>query len=354
MAVSGGVDSGTAAKLLTDAGNECIGCTMKLFSNDDAGLERSRTCCSLEDAEDAAGVCRRLGMRHYVFNFSDVFRKRVMEPFAADYCSGCTPNPCIACNRFLKFGRLLERAEVLGCSHVATGHYARIARRGDRFLLKKALDASKDQSYVLYAMDQRQLAHTLFPLGELTKTQVRRIAAQAGFVNAEKPDSQDICFAPDGDYAAAIGRITGRQAQPGDFIGTDGRLLGRHRGIVHYTVGQHRGLGLSLPEKRFVCRICPEDNTVVLGPEAALYRRTVLVPAFHWIGGEVPAQPLHGQARLRYRQPEQPVLAQPLGGQAVLLYFDRPQRAVTPGQAAVLYDGDTVLGGVIGREQPPE
>ena len=149
MAVSGGVDSGTAAKLLTDAGNKCIGCTMKLFSNDDAGLERSRTCCSLEDAEDAAGVCRRLGMWHYVFNFSDVFRKRVMEPFAADYCSGCTPNPCIACNRFLKFGRLLERAEVLGCRYVATGHYARIERQDGRWLLKKAADPGKDQSYVL-------------------------------------------------------------------------------------------------------------------------------------------------------------------------------------------------------------
>ena len=354
-AMSGGVDSSAAAMLLKNEGNECIGCTMKLFSNEDAGLERSRGCCSLEDVEDAAAVCRRLGMRHYVFNFSDVFRKTVMEPFAAAYCEGCTPNPCIDCNRFLKFGKLLERAAVLGCSHVATGHYARIGRQDGRFVLKRALDETKDQSYVLYAMDQQQLAHTRFPLGELTKAQVRRMAAQAGFVNADKPDSQDICFAPDGDYAAAIARITGRPAQPGDFVGMDGRPLGRHRGIVHYTVGQHRGLGLSLPERRYVCAIRPEDDTVVLGPEAALYRRTVLVPAFHWISGEAPAQPVRGQAKLRYRQPAQPVLAQPLDEGAVLLCFDTAQRAVTPGQAAVLYDGDVVLGGgVIGREQPPE
>ena len=352
VAMSGGVDSSVAAKLLADAGNDCIGCTMKLYTNEDAGISCAHTCCSLDDVEDARSVACRLKMPYYVFNFSDDFREKVMEKFICSYLDGITPNPCIDCNRYMKFRRLFDRAQVLGCDHIATGHYARITQENGRYFLKKALDASKDQSYVLYDMTQEQLAHTLFPLGELRKAETRRIAEEAGFLNAKKPDSQDICFVPDGDYARVIELHTGKKAEPGDFIDRDGRILGRHEGIIRYTIGQHRGLGLSLPEKRYVCRICPQDNTVVLGGAEELYRSSVPVGQMHWISGETPQAPLRCKAKLRYRQPEQPAWAEPLPGGRLLLRFDEPQRAVTPGQAAVLYDGDTVLGGgVIEREE---
>ena len=352
VAMSGGVDSSVAAKLLADAGNDCIGCTMKLYTNEDAGISRAHTCCSLDDVEDARSVACRLKMPYYVFNFSDDFREKVMEKFICSYLDGITPNPCIDCNRYMKFRRLFDRAQVLGCDHIATGHYARITQENGRYFLKKALDASKDQSYVLYDMTQEQLAHTLFPLGELRKAETRRIAEEEGFLNAKKPDSQDICFVPDGDYARVIELHTGKKAEPGDFIDRDGRILGRHEGIIRYTIGQHRGLGLSLPEKRYVCRICPRDNTVVLGGAEELYRSSVPVGQMHWISGETPQAPLRCKAKLRYRQPEQPAWAEPLPDGRLLLRFDEPQRAVTPGQAAVLYDGDTVLGGgVIEREE---
>ena len=345
VAMSGGVDSSVAAKLLTDGGHTCIGCTMKLYGNEDAGISRAHTCCSLDDVEDARSVACRLGMPYYVFNFSDSFREKVIGKFIDSYCRGITPNPCIDCNRYMKFDKLFERAKVLGCDHVATGHYARITFENGKYLLKKAADPSKDQSYVLYDMTQEQLAHTLFPLGGLCKAETRRIAEESGFLNAEKPDSQDICFVPNGDYAAVIELHTGKKAEPGDFVDSSGRVLGRHNGIIRYTIGQHRGLGLHLPEKKYVCRICPESNTVVLGDEEELYRREVLVGQFRWISGEAPREAIRCKAKLRYRQPEQWTRAEPADGGIVRLTFDEPQRAVTPGQAAVLYDGDTLLGG---------
>ena len=232
VAMSGGVDSSVAAKLLADAGNCCTGCTMKLYTNEDAGIPRGHTCCSLDDVEDARSVAARLGMRYYVFNFSEDFEEKVIGKFVSSYRHGRTPNPCIDCNRFMKFDKLFERARLLGCDHVATGHYARIEEQNGKFILKKALDASKDQSYVLYTMTQEQLAHTLFPLGALPKTQTRAIAEEAGFWNAHKPDSQDICFVPDGDYAAAIERLTGEKSEPGDFVDRQGHVLGRHGGII--------------------------------------------------------------------------------------------------------------------------
>ena len=274
VAMSGGVDSSVAAKLLADAGNCCTGCTMKLYTNEDAGIPRGHTCCSLDDVEDARSVAARLGMRYYVFNFSEDFEEKVVGKFVSSYRHGRTPNPCIDCNRFMKFDKLFERARLLGCDHVATGHYARIEEQNGEYILKKALDASKDQSYVLYTMTQEQLAHTLFPLGALPKTQTRAIAEEAGFWNAHKPDSQDICFVPDGDYAAAIERLTGERSEPGDFVDRQGHVLGRHSGIIRYTVGQHRGLGLGQSEKRYVCALCPEENTVVLGGADELFSRT--------------------------------------------------------------------------------
>ena len=345
VAMSGGVDSSVAAKLLTDAGNDCIGCTMKLYANEDAGISRAHTCCSLNDVEDARSVAHRLHMPYYVFNFSDDFREKVIGKFIRCYQEGLTPNPCIDCNRYMKFDRLFERAKILGCDHVATGHYARIAFEDGHYVLKKALDLSKDQSYVLYDMTQEQLAHTLFPLGELCKAQTRRIAEEADFLNAEKPDSQDICFVPNGDYAAVIELHTGKKAAPGDFVDKTGRVLGRHGGIIRYTIGQHRGLGLSLPEKKYVCDICPETNTVVLGDAEDLYRRDVRVGALRWIAGQAPGERFRCKAKLRYRQAEQPALAELQADGTLLLHFDEPQRAATPGQAAVFYDGDVVLGG---------
>ena len=345
VAMSGGVDSSVAAKLLVEAGAHCTGCTMKLYTNEDAGLSRGHTCCSLDDVEDARSVAAKLGMHYYVFNFAEDFEEKVIGKFVRSYLAGRTPNPCIDCNRCMKFDRLFDRADLLGCSHVATGHYARIERENGKFVLKKALDPAKDQSYVLYAMTQAQLARTLFPLGELDKTAVRRLAAESGFWNAEKPDSQDICFVPDGDYAAAIERLSGKKAEPGDFVDPSGRVLGRHGGIIRYTVGQHRGLGLSLPEKKYVCRICPEDNTVVLGDLKDLFSGGARVSDVNWIAGETPQTSVRCKVKTRYRQTEQPAVVTPLPDGGAEIRFDAPQRAVTPGQAAVFYDGDTVLGG---------
>ena len=347
IAMSGGVDSSVAAKLLCDAGNECIGCTMKLFDNCDAGLSRSRTCCSLDDIEDARSVAFSLGMRYYVFNFKDDFREKVIKKFASAYLAGQTPNPCIDCNRYMKFDKLYERARLLGCDKIATGHYARIEFDGEKYLLKKARDESKDQSYVLYMLTQEQLAHTLFPLGELIKSETRAIAEASKLTNAQKPDSQDICFVPDGDYAAAIERLTGKTSAPGNFIDTDGNVLGTHRGITHYTIGQHRGLGLALPERRYVCKIDAGSGTVTLGSDTELYSREVLVHDFNWISGEAPSGPIRCSAKIRYRQPEQAANVEPLSENEALIRFDTPQRAVTPGQSAVLYDDGTVLGGGI-------
>ena len=343
--MSGGVDSSLAAKLMQDDGYECIGCTMRLFHNEDAGLERSRTCCSLEDVEDARSVAYELGMRFYVFNFTDDFRNTVIRRFVESYQNGITPNPCIDCNRYMKFGKLFDRAKILDCDCVVTGHYARIEERDGRYVLKKAIDSTKDQSYVLYAMTQDQLAHTRFPLGDLCKTHVRALAEQNGFVNADKPDSQDICFVPNGDYAHIIELQTGCKAAAGNFMDRCGNVLGTHRGVIHYTIGQRKGLGIAAGEPLYVCRICPQSNTVVLGRNEDLFSTEADAADFNWISGESPKQAIRCKVKIRYRQAEQWATVTPCGEHDVHISFDDPQRAVTPGQAAVLYDGDIVLGG---------
>ncbi len=350
IAMSGGVDSSVAALLTKEKGYDCIGCTMKLWDlpeEEGTQLKGSKTCCSLDDTEDARSVAYRLGMPFYAFNYKEEFRESVICPFASDYEHGRTPNPCIECNRFLKFGKLYERAMQLGCETIVTGHYARIERGADgKYLLKKGLDPSKDQSYVLHCLTQEQLAHTFFPLGEYTKDVVRQIAEEHGFVNADKPDSQDICFVPDGDYAKVVERYgAGEGTEPGDFIDTQGRPIGTHRGLIHYTIGQRKGLGNTWGKPVFVCAIDPAANTVTLGDSADLFRREVHVSEFNWIAGEPPAGSIRCTAKLRYRQAEQPAIANPEGNGRVTLVFDEPQRASTPGQYAVLYDGDTVLGG---------
>ena len=351
IAMSGGVDSSVAAGLLCKDGNECIGATMKLYHNEDAGIPRAHTCCSLDDVEDARSVCYKLGIPYYVFNFSDDFGEKIIDKFVRSYEAGLTPNPCIDCNRYMKFDKLYQRAEILGCDHIATGHYARITFENGQYQLRKALDETKDQSYVLYDMTQQRLARTLFPLGELRKTEARDLAREADFINADKPDSQDICFVPDGDYAKIIVQRTGKTPQPGPFLDLDGNVVGTHRGIIHYTVGQRRGLRMPSDGKIYVVRILPEQNAVVVGPDSALYTNECFVANMHWISGEAPAFPYRCSAKTRYRQPERPCTVYPAGQSGVRLVFDEPLRAITPGQSAVLYDGDTVLGGgIIARE----
>ncbi len=345
IAMSGGVDSSVAAYLMKQAGYDCIGAMMRLFDGDAEG--RESTCCSLEDAEDARAIAFRLGIPFYVFNFTGDFKAQVIDRFISAYERGLTPNPCIDCNRFLKFERLYGRAKELGCDCIVTGHYARIEQSSGRYLLKKALDASKDQSYVLYAMTQEQLAHTRFPLGETEKTETRSIAKEQGFCNARKKDSQDICFVPDGDYAKVIEDYTGKQYPPGRFVDSTGNTLGEHGGLIRYTVGQRKGLGISAPELLYVCEKRTKENEVVLGSDETLYKKELNVGDFNWIAYEYPPEQLRAKVRIRYRQPEQWATITSTNGISVHIEFDEPQRAVAPGQAAVVYDRDIVLGGGI-------
>ena len=345
IAMSGGVDSSVAAYLMKKQGCDCVGVTMRLFSNDDIGLSREKSCCSLDDVQDARSVAAKLAIPYYVFNFTGDFKSQVIDRFTSAYACGQTPNPCIDCNRYLKFERLYERAQLMGCDAVVTGHYARIGQEGGRWVLKKALDASKDQSYVLYSLTQEQLAHTRLPLGEFAKSDTRRIAEELGFFNARKPDSQDICFVPDGDYAAFIERTTGKTYPEGNFVDEQGNVLGCHRGIIHYTIGQRRGLGIAAETPLYVKRIDPERNEVILCRDEALYSRALTAKELNWMAFETPPDSFRASAKIRYRHTEQPCTVKALPGGRVAVEFDEPQRAATPGQAVVFYRGDTVLGG---------
>ena len=343
--MSGGVDSSLAAKLMKDAGYDCIGCTMKLYDNEDIGISRHHTCCSLDDVEDARRVAYKIGIPYYVFNFREGFRENVIKRFVEAYESGKTPNPCIDCNRYMKFDKLFERARILGCDYVVTGHYARIEEKDGVYFLKKALDETKDQSYVLYSMTQDQLAHTMFPLGNMRKSHVRRLAEENSFINAAKPDSQDICFVPDGDYGSFLERYTGKHYAPGAFLDTEGNVLGTHNGTVRYTIGQRKGLGIALGKPMYVKTINIQENTVTLCEEHGLYSDSLTAAEFNWISGVTPATDIKCQVKIRYQQKEQPAIAHPMPDGTVNVTFEHPQRAVTPGQAVVLYDGDIVLGG---------
>ena len=347
VGMSGGVDSAAAAALLQDGGYEAVGCTLRLLDSAALGQELESGCCSLEDVEDARSVARRLGMDFFVFNFKDDFRRCVMDDFAAAYQAGRTPNPCIQCNRHIKFNALLRRADELEIDYIATGHYARVDRdeKTGRWRLLRGLDRRKDQSYVLYPLTQRHLSRLLLPVGGMDKAEVRALAEARGLCNARKPDSQDICFVPDGDYPAFLRRYGGVELAPGDFVDTAGRVVGRHRGLACYTTGQRRGLGVSADRPLYVLRKDGASNTVVLGDEAELYSAVVWAEDFNWVSLPPQSGPLSVTAKTRYSQTEAAGTLYPEECGHVRVEFDTPQRAVTAGQSLVVYQGEAVVGG---------
>ena len=345
IAMSGGVDSSVAVLLVRNKGYDCVGCTMKLYNNEDANIPKEHTCCSLDDVEDARNVAYRLGIPYYVFNFTNDFKEKVIDKFVRCYECGITPNPCIDCNKYMKFDKLYNRAKILGCDYVVTGHYARIEFDGKNFILKKAIDETKDQSYVLYSMTQEQLKHTLFPLGTIKKTETRKIAAENNFINSNKPDSQDICFVPNGEYSKVIENYTGKKPVSGDFINTNGEVIGKHNGIINYTIGQRKGLGITGKVPLYVCKINAKNNTVTLGNDKDLFDSVAIVKDFNWIMGKPLEREIKCKVKVRYRQKEQSATLILLENNDVKIIFDEPQRAITPGQAAVAYLGDVVLGG---------
>ncbi len=346
LAMSGGVDSSVALLLLKEK-YDVIGVTLKLYDNADIGIKPSKTCCSLTDVEDAKSVAAKCGIDHYTFNFTDYFKENVIERFVYAYLDGETPNPCIDCNRYVKFDEMLRRAVSLECDFLATGHYARIEKDEitGRYLLKKAVDDTKDQSYVLYNLTQEQLSKILFPMGGIKKTEARQLADSSRLINASKPDSQDICFVPDGDYAQFIKTHTGKSLPCGNFVDKNGNVLGRHKGITHYTIGQRKGLGIALGKPAYVVDINPDNNTVVLGDENDLFSTTLTAKDVNFISINRLESPLKLKARTRYKQTEQPCTIFPNEDSTVTVVFDNPGRAFTPGQAVVFYDGDIVVGG---------
>ena len=346
IAMSGGVDSSVAAWLMQRDGFDCTGVTMRLTRNEAVNTEGLHTCCSERDIEDAAEVAYAMDIPYEVLDFTADFQEKIIDKFIRVYEAGGTPNPCIDCNRYMKFDHLLRWAEAHGLDHVVTGHYARVEQdeATGRFLLKKGLDEGKDQSYVLYNLTQEQLAHIRLPLGGLHKTEVREIAEQHKFVNARKHDSQDICFVPDGDYARFMEDFTGKHYPAGDFLDESGRVVGTHNGAVRYTIGQRKGLGLAMGAPVYVCGKDMQANTVTVGPEEMLFDRIVYADEVNWIAIPELTGPLRVTARTRYHQVEQAATVYPAEC-GFRLEFDQPQRAPTPGQAVVLYQGDTVLGG---------
>ena len=343
VAMSGGVDSSAAACMLLQQGYTCIGATMALCSQKLLGENRDITT----HIADAKKVADTLGIPFHILDATDLFNEKVVDNFVHCYESGLTPNPCVQCNRHLKFSHLVKKALEMGCNYVATGHYARIKRDpiSGRYLLYKAADQTKDQSYFLYCLDQDQLSHVLFPLGELTKEQARQLAEKAKLLNAQKRDSQDICFIPDGDYAAFLRRYTGKDYPSGDFLDLSGKKVGNHSGCVDYTLGQRKGLGLAMGSPVYVCAKDMANNTVTVGPNEALFANSLLANDWNWFPFEALREPLRVSAKARSRHEPQPATVYPDSHDNCKVVFDQPQRALTPGQAIVLYDGDLVIGG---------
>lgn len=348
LGMSGGVDSSAAAAVLLEQGYDVVGVTMQIWP--DMAEEKQQVeggCCSLSAVDDARRVADRLGIRYYVLNFKDVFQQKVIDYFNHEYLKGRTPNPCIACNRFVKFEALLQKAVSMDMDFVATGHYARINfdEGTGRYLLKKSVTAAKDQTYALYTMTQEQLSRTLFPIGDFTKDRVRELARNIGLPVASKPDSQEICFVEDNDYGRYISENTDTDIKPGYFIDRAGKRLGMHKGIIHYTVGQRKGLGTSFGKPMFVVTIRPEDNTVVLGDENEVFSSVLTASDLNYISIIDLEDEMKVTAKIRYSAKEASAIIRPLPEGRVSVLFDEPQRAITPGQSVVFYDGDVIIGG---------
>lgn len=349
LGMSGGVDSSAAAAVLLKQGYTVVGVTMQIWP--DMAEEKQQIeggCCSLSAVDDARRVADRLGIPYYVLNFKDVFQQKVIDYFNREYLKGRTPNPCIACNRFVKFEAMLQKAVSMGMDFIATGHYARVDfdEKSGRYLLKKSVTAAKDQTYALYTMTQEQLSRTLFPIVDFMKDKVRELARELGLPVASKPDSQEICFVEDNDYGHYISQNTDADIQPGHFIDRDGNRLGMHKGIIHYTVGQRKGLGIAFGKPMFVVAIRPEDNTVVLGDESEVFSASLTASDLNYISIADLKDEMRVTAKIRYSAKEAAAVISPLPEGRVSVLFDEPQRAITPGQSVVFYDdGDVIIGG---------
>jgi len=351
VAMSGGVDSSVAAAFLKEQGYDVIGVTMNLFSlpKEYCRSENMKSCCGWKATEDAHSVAISLGISHYVVDFRKSFEKSVIADFCEEYAQGCTPNPCIRCNQYIKFDVLLKKMKAFEADCLSTGHHARIEydARKKRYLLKKGKDRKKDQSYFLHLMTQKQLSRTLMPVGDFTKQEVRKKAQEFGLPVAQRPESQEICFVPDNDYAGFLQNRIPEAFRPGPIVDSENRTLARHKGILHYTIGQRRGMGISAPHPLYVLSILSDKNTIVVGPEEKLYGKTLLASHVNLISQAKITKPLEVKARIRYKHSEAKALITPLDSDKALVEFERPQRAITPGQSVVFYDGDGVVGGGI-------
>lgn len=344
IAMSGGVDSSVAAHLLVQQGFEVIGLFMRLGIDKLDSITKTKVCCSLEDASDARNVADQLGIQFHVLNFRDAF-DRIIDDFCNEYLNGRTPNPCIICNQDLKFGRLLDFARMLNAEFVATGHYAKVEEINGRYILKKGIDMFKDQSYVLFSLNQEQLSRAIFPLGNLTKHDVRKIAKDLNLKTKDKPESQDICFVLDNNYHSILYERFGSRITPGFIKDTSGNILGRHTGSPFFTIGQRKGLGVALGSPRYVVDINPNENTVVIGTNDELMEDELMASKLNWVSIDKLQGSIEVQAKIRYNHTPMPATVYPNGTDKVRVVFKEPQRAITPGQAVVFYDNETVVGG---------
>lgn len=345
VAMSGGVDSSVVAARLVDAGYRVIGVMMRLWSEEAPGQSRENRCCTIESTNDARRIAAQLGIPFYLINVEEIFRRNVVEAFIVGYSSGRTPNPCLTCNRTIRFDHLLNYALALGADYLATGHYARVRATPHGFELWRGVDEHKDQSYVLSVLTQEALAHLTFPVGDLTKPQVRALAANYGLDVASKDESMDLCFIADGDYRRFLQDWAAEAIRPGPIRHIDGQLLGEHRGLPFYTIGQRKGLGLDYPERLFVIRLEPETNTLVVGPAERLGRDRLTAKEVNWIAGVAPSDPIPCTVKIRYRSLDHPATVYPLPDHRVEVHLQHPLRDITPGQAVVFYDGERCLGG---------